>query len=221
MSLTRLEQAELDWYLASIEALAAERDKHAAEARSLTLEADNLQRKMNWDLTHQRERRVYDFTGDVSDVSIADAVDEIHDWALFSKDPITLRLNSPGGSVFDGLMLYDFLREVRVQHGIMVITHTLGYAASMASVLSQVGDVRRISRNAWFMVHEPASIALGKASALRDEADLLKKLHKQLVGILAERSNLSPTQIARKCERKDWWMTAEEAANHGFFDEVV
>ncbi|MEM2973009.1 MAG: ATP-dependent Clp protease proteolytic subunit [Candidatus Caldarchaeum sp.] len=215
-----LEQAELDYYLAAIESFKAERKKYAAEAEFLTLEAEDRRRSLKWARSRARERRVFDFVGEVSEQLVRDAVDEINDWAAVSKDPITIRLNSPGGGIFDGLMFYDFLREIQ-KEGITVITHCIGYAASMASIISQAGTVRRISKHSWFMVHEPSSFSWGKMSDMKDEAELLKKLHKQLMSILAERSILTEKQITERCARRDWWLSAEESIHFGFFDELV
>ena len=171
--------------------------------------------------SYSRARRIYDFVGDVEEVPVKDAVDELNDWAMRNKDPITIRLNSPGGTVFDGFALYDFVSLLRKEHGIHVTVHAMGHAASMASVLLQAGDTRLISKNSWFMVHEPASLALGKASAIKDEARLLERIHKQMVGILAERSSLSVVQIRKRCERKDWWLDAGEAVKFGFADRIA
>ena len=198
----------------------AEIAKLDAERRVLE---EDLEEK-RWDkslrLSVARARRTYDFVADVDEFSIAAAVDELNDWVGQSKEPITLRLCSPGGSVFDGMMLYDFVRELR-RDGISVVTYVLGYAASMGAVLSQAGTTRRIAKNAWFMVHEPSTITLGKASSIKDEAKLMERLHDQLVGVVSERSNLTPKQIKARCNRKDWWMSADEALAHGFFDELV
>lgn len=165
-------------------------------------------------------RRVFDIVGEITELEIKNAVDELNDWAMRSQAPITIRLCSPGGTVFDGLFFYDFIHDLR-RAGIMVTTYTLGYAASMASVISQAGDIRRISRNSWFMVHEPTSISLGKTSELKDEAKLMTRIHAQMVGIMAARSNLTYKQVLLRCNRKDWWMSAEEATKLGFFDELV
>jgi len=213
-------QAERDWYIAATANEAAERAKFLVETS--VLEEDLLERRRGrkWEEAYARERRVFDFAGDLAEYTVKDAVDTLHDWATVSLDPITIRLCSPGGSVFDGLALFDVIRDIR-KIGVYITTYAVGYAASMASILLQAGDHRRISRNTWFMVHEPSSIALGKASALHDEAALLQKLHRQLIGIAAERSTLTEKQVLARCNRKDWWMPASDAVKFGFADELV
>ncbi len=213
-------EAEREWYIAATKSEEAERVKFKLEAELLREQVSEAQYEHKKRDSFAAARRVYDFVGEITEFSIKETVDDLNDWALQSDKPITLRLCSPGGTVFDGLMLFDFVQDLR-RSGIQVITYALGWAASMGAVLFQAGDVRRISRNCWYMVHEPSSIALGKASQMKDEAALLVKLHKQLVGILADRSNLTEKQILARCQRKDWWMPASEVIEHGFADEIV
>jgi len=212
---------ESEWFSVDIEARRAERDKLLAETETLKEEFLDLRLTRAYRESIARVRRIYDFVGEVEEIAVRNAVDELNDWAMQSNAPITIRLNSPGGDVFEGFMLFDFIQDLKRDYGIQVITYALGYAASMASILLQAGDRRLISRNSWFMVHEPSSLALGKASDIKDEAVILGKLHKQLVSILAERSTLSVRQILQRCHRKNWWMSAVEAVKYGFADELV
>jgi ATP-dependent Clp protease protease subunit len=212
-------QAERNYYLASAEAERANRDKLAVETEVLREDLAEKRRDRAHALSVARARRTYDFVGEVTEYEVETAVDELNDWIGESQAPVTIRLCSPGGSVFDGLFLFDFIRDVR-RRGVLVTTHAFGYAASMASVLSQAGDHRVVARNAWYMVHEPSSIALGKAGDIRREAQLLDRLHRQLCGIVAERSHLSVDEVVERSTDKDWWMPAEEAREFGFFDEL-
>lgn len=212
--------AERAWYLADIKNIEAERAKFEVEAE--TLREELVERKYErrnreaWALS----RRTYDFVDEVDEDTIKEAVDVLSTWASVSKSPITLRLCSPGGDVFNGLMLYDLVHDLR-RDGVVVNTVAMGYAASMAATLFQAGERRTITRQSWYMIHEPSSIALGKASDIKDEAVLLGKLHKQLIGIAAERSTLSVKQILARCNRKNWWMSAADALKYGFADEIV
>lgn len=217
---TAAERAEAEWLRSSKAVHAAERAKLETETASLLLTIEEQKHDLKMRSSLARERRVFDFVGEVTEFEVKSAVDELNDWATESKDLITIRLCSPGGSVFDGFFLFDFVQDLR-RAGCPVYVYAMGYAASMASVLLQAGERRLIARNTWFMVHEPSTIALGKASDIKDEALLMGKLHKQLVGILAERSTLTQKQIIARCQRKDWWMPAAEAVRHGFADELV
>jgi ATP-dependent Clp protease protease subunit len=201
----------------TIHDIAAERARNEAEAELYRVQTLRERHDYAQDVSLARSRRTLDFVGEVTELEVGNAVDTLSDWVTESKAPLTIRLCSPGGSVFDGLFLFDFIRLLPVH----VTTQAMGYACSMGSILSQAGDHRVISKNAWYMVHEPASIALGKASDIKDEARLMERLHNQLIGIVAERSHLTARQVKDKCRRKDWWMNADEALEHGFFDEIV
>ncbi len=214
-----MQQAERDYYIAATQSYRAERDKLVAEAEALRTGTAVTIREYEWDMARAKERRVYDIVGEVTEHEVHMAVDELNDWLVISTDPITIRLCSPGGSVFDGLFLYDFIQDIR-RTGIHVTTYAMGYAASMGSVLSQAGDLRVIARNAWYMIHEPFSIAFGKAGDIQREAKLLTAIHQQLCGIIAERSTLSSEDIIERSTDKDWWLPALEAVQLGFFDEL-
>jgi ATP-dependent Clp endopeptidase proteolytic subunit ClpP len=165
--------------------------------------------------------RIYTFTAGVNSDTVARAIDTVGQWVREDRTrPVEVVFNSPGGAVFAGLGLYDFLRLVD-EAGTPVTTTATGYAASMGGVLLQAGSTRRMTPNAWLMIHEVSSIAIGKSSELADNAELSKRLYDQLVGILAERSSLSAAQIKRKSDRRDWWLGAGEALEHGFVDEIV
>jgi ATP-dependent Clp endopeptidase proteolytic subunit ClpP len=197
----------------------AEIAKLKAETELYRAQAAQTIREHEWNMARAKERRIYDFVGEVDTMEVQAAVDDLNDWCEVSDDPITVRLCSPGGDVFDGLFFFDFLQDVRAR-GITVTTYAMGYAASMASVLSQAGDVRVIARNAWYMIHEQSTIVLGKAGDIRREAQLMDRLHRQLCWLIAERSRLTADDVRERSTDKDWWMPAEEALEHGFFDEL-
>lgn len=134
-------------------------------------------------------------------------------------EPITIRINSPGGSVLDGFALLDTILRLR-RKGHKVTTHGLGMVASMATILMQAGDERVLDKNAWFMIHEVSAGTSGKASDMEDELRFVKKLQDRLLDILSERSTLSKTQIKRRWTKKDDWMSADEALALGFVDRV-
>jgi len=189
--------------------------KLRAEEKNLRLEGKAL----------ERAQKVFDtrtivFGSEVNEYEVNNALDMLRDFQATGFEPVTILLNSPGGDVFDGLLLFDSLLELR-QAGVPVIVKVRGLAASMGSILSQAGTERIISRNSWLMIHEPSTITWGKAGDIKREADLMVKLHKQLSAVLAERSTLTTAEVIRKSTDKDWWLPADEAYRLGFFDEVV
>lgn len=188
----------------------------SATIRQLNAEAALYEAQVKQEERKERghEARTLFFNADVEGFEIDTAIEQLHDWELEGDEPITVVLNSPGGEVFAGLLLFDTLRKSTAN----IITVTRGLAASMGSILSQAGDSRLVSPHSWFMVHEPSSIAWGKAGDIKREAKMLERLHDQLCDILAERSTLSKASIKQRSADKDWWMSAEEALEYGFFD---
>lgn len=133
--------------------------------------------------------------------------------------PIEITINSPGGSVLDGLALYDAILRLR-RKGHHVTTRGTGMIASMATILMQAGDERILDANSWFMIHEVSAGSRGTISEMEDQAAFVKRLNDRLHGILAERSTLTKRQILARTKKKADWMSAEEAVKLGFADKV-
>ena len=191
------------------------------ERRTKELEADATVRRAALELSDPHEALVYTFFAAVEEESVRDAVRELSAWSRRAPGrPIRLVLNSPGGSVLDGLALFDFLGELRSRgHHLQVLA--LGTAASMGGVLLQAGSERLLGRNAFVLVHEVRGGAIGPSSSIGDTVEFIGRLEERLLSILAERSVLSADQIRERWGRRDWWLTAEEAVALGFADAVV
>jgi ATP-dependent Clp protease protease subunit len=208
-----------------LEALEAERLK--AEIAKLTVETLRTQQQYDRDRIYQlrdladaSEHRILTFYGEVGALSVSKALTELGIWARRDPtQPIKLIFNSPGGSVFDGLALFDYLTELRAD-GHQITTVGMGMAASMGGVLLQAGSHRVLAPNAYMLIHEVSSLAWGGASELEDEVVFVRRLQDRILDILAERSTMTRQQIARKWKRKDWWLDAPEALKLGFVDEV-
>lgn len=198
----------------------AQRKLSEADLEQRLLEIERMRRTDRFTSADAHENRRYTLWGSVNSVTCALAISNLDQWSR--EDPgcaITLVLNSPGGSVIEGLALYDFLQELRAA-GHHLTTVTIGMAASMGGILLQAGDVRVASRNSVILIHEVATGASGKMTDLEDEVAFAKSLQKKLVGILAERSTMTAKQIETKWSRRDWWLDADTALKLGFVDEV-
>lgn len=136
-----------------------------------------------------------------------------------NEKPITINISSPGGSVMDGLALFDTILKLRRQ-GVVVTTRAAGLVASMATILLQAGTERVADKNVQILVHEVSGGAGGKISAISDEAAFMERLNARLLAILAERSTLSARAIKSKSSRREWWIDADEALKLGFVDRV-
>lgn len=140
---------------------------------------------------------------------------------LDSSDPgkdISIYLNTPGGSVYAGLGIYDTMQFIQSD----VATICTGMAASMGAVLMTAGakGKRSALKHSRIMIHQPMGGAQGQASDIEITAREIQKLKKELYTIIAEHSGNSFEKIEQDSDR-DYWMTAEEAKAYGMIDEVL
>ena len=140
---------------------------------------------------------------------------------LDSSDPgkdISIYLNSPGGSVYAGLGIYDTMQFI----GSDVATICTGIAASMAAVLLVAGanGKRSALKHSRVMIHQPMGGAQGQASDIEITAREIQKLKKELYTIIADHSG-NPFDRIEKDSDRDYWMTAQEALEYGMIDKVL
>ncbi len=140
---------------------------------------------------------------------------------LESEDPekdINLYINSPGGSVYAGLAIYDTMQYVRCP----ISTICVGMAASMGSVLLTAGTKgkRRALPNARIMIHQPHGGSRGQASDIEIQAREMLKTKDKLNQILAHHCNQPVEKVLKDADR-DYYMSSEEARTYGLIDEVV
>lgn len=145
------------------------------------------------------------------------ANDFVKDLAALGKvDTLNVRINSPGGDVYEGLPIYNALKR----HPAVVNVDVDGMAFSIASVIAMAGDTIRMAKNAMMMVHETQSGAWGTAEDLRRKADLMDTVTSQIIDIYVARTGESEADI-RTLISEETWMTASEALAKGFADEVT
>ena len=140
---------------------------------------------------------------------------------LEAEDPdkdIQFYINSPGGSVTDGLMIYDTMKLIKPD----VQTICMGMAASMGSVLLAAGTKgkRCILPNAEVMIHQPLGGAQGQATEILIAAEHIKDTRTRLNQILADACNRPLEDLMRDTDR-DHWMTAQEALDYGIVDKIL
>mgnify|MGYP006289236275 CR=1 FL=1 len=134
-----------------------------------------------------------------------------------SKD-IQIYLNTPGGSVYAGLGIYDTIQYISPD----VATICTGIAASMGAVLLCAGEKgkRTALTHSRILIHQPMGGAQGQASDIEITAREIMKLKKELYEIIAKHSGQTYKKIWKDSDR-DYWMTAEEAKKYGMIDEVL
>ena len=131
---------------------------------------------------------------------------------------ITLRINSPGGNVFDGLAMYNSLKKFPAH----IVTEIDGMALSIASIVALAGDEVRMAGNAVYMIHNPWTMTAGDATEMRKVADQLDLVRDSLAGTYAAKTK----ELASLEQISDWmdqetWFNSEEALNAGFIDQIT
>ncbi len=194
--------------------LNAERQQLDAERKKLDIDIVDSQIVSRVHVREEQERlaenkyhHLYHFTSEVSGSTVRDAMKMIDQWRrIAAMDsikpeavPIDIIFTSPGGSVFDGLVFFDYLQEMR-RAGHPVSTGTYGMAASMAGILLQAGDVRWMGKEAWVLIHEITTGAIGKIGEIEDTVKWVKHIQRRVVAIFAKRAAervIDPTVFTR------------------------
>jgi ATP-dependent Clp protease protease subunit len=138
--------------------------------------------------------------------------------SMDARRDVQMYINSPGGSVYAGLGIYDTMQWINPD----VATICTGLAASMGAVLQCAGakGKRTALPHARIMIHQPLGGAQGQASDIEITAREIQKLKKELYDIIAEHSNQPFEQVQQDSDR-DYWMTAQEAKDYGMIDDVL
>ena len=157
-----------------------------------------------------------------------DIFDEIGLWGVTAKNfatalkdipadrEITLRINSPGGSVWDGFAIYNLLAERRER----VTSVVIGLAASIASVVMLAGKMVKAAENATIMIHNPWVFTGGESEELRKMADLLDKLRGSLINAYTRKTGKKDDEVGKAMDEATWF-TAAEAKEWGIVDEIT
>jgi ATP-dependent protease ClpP protease subunit len=151
--------------------------------------------------------------------------DEIGGWGVYARDflmelsaiegPIDLHISSEGGEVFEGVAIYQALKQ---RGGVTAYVDSL--AASIASVIAMGADRVVMAKNATMMIHDAAGMAMGDAKTLRDLADLLDKTSDPIASIYSDKAGGTP-QDWRAVMQAETWYSAQEAVDAGLADEVL
>ena len=230
-----VKQAEAAKLLAEAELAQSESRKRAAEtaeaeckAKAAAIDLREKKREETHDVaTHaawlasDELHHIYQFNGTIDSTSVKSCMKQLAIW--HRSEPgcaIEIVFHSPGGSVIDGMALFDNILGLRAD-GHHITTTARGYAASMAGILLQAGDVRRMGKESYILIHEVSFGVGGKIGEVEDEVKFVKMIQARVLAIFAERSHLSKKQIQSNWSRKDWWIDSEAALKHGLVDEVA
>jgi len=139
-----------------------------------------------------------------------------NDLGALDAETIDVRINSPGGDVFDGIAIHNALAN----HAAQVHVTVDGVAASIASVIAMAGDRVTMARGSSMMIHEGHTYAGGTAADMRAQADLLDSVSDNIASFYAGRAG-GDVPTWRNRMRKETWYSAEEAVQAGLADEVA
>ena len=213
-------EADIERTLAETKKINAETRKEKAAADTAELELRAALRKRGREKATDENNFLYRFSGEVSKLSVTKCITKLTEWSrLNPKCDIEVIFASPGGEIIAGFELFDFIQSLR-NNGHKITTGSLGYAASMAGILLQAGDVRWIGHQAWVMIHRAAFGAYGKTFEVEDEVELVKRIEERCLDIFVTRSKLTKLKIKRNWDRKDWWISADECLELQLVDEV-
>lgn len=136
--------------------------------------------------------------------------------ALGDIKTLNVRVNSPGGDVFDGATIYNQL----AQHPATVNVYVDGLAASAASLVAMAGDKIFMADNAMMMIHNAWGCTAGDANELRLFADVLQKVSESMCSTYAKRTGMKAADVQALMD-KETWLSAQDCIDEGFADEIV
>lgn len=155
----------------------------------------------------------WEWEGDTSAHSFKKDLDKLGD-----IETINLHINSPGGSVFEGVAIGSMLK----QHKAKVNVYVDGLAASIASVIAMSGDAIFMPKNAMMMVHNPWNVMAGNAKDFRKAADDLDKIGSSMKeSYLMKAGEKLPGHMLDSLLDNETWLSAQEAFNYGLCDEIL
>ena len=184
---------------------------------------------MTTSTTKTNNQSWYSIKAKANDTAEISIYDEIGYWGItaksFSKDlkalgnnlkQINLHIHSPGGDVFDGIAIYNLLKN----HPANVTVYIDGLAASMASVIAMAGNEVIMPENAMMMIHKPWGVQGGDAEDMRKYADLLDKIENTLIPAYANKTGKTPEELAEMLSAETW-LNGKECVEQGFADKLA
>lgn len=162
------------------------------------------------------EISIFDAIGATWDGEGVTAKQFIADLRAIKAPAVNLSINSPGGSLFDGIAIYNALKS----HSATVTAKVMGVAASAASVIAMGADRIEMGAGTFMMVHKSASVAWGNADEMRSTADWLDKIDMSMGAIYVARTGKTADEVAALLSDETWF-TADEAVEAGFADAII
>ena len=199
--------------------------KHQREADMVAIQLGHEKRDEERTLAEDWYKHVYNFEGVVDRNSVRSAIRFLRQYDRLEPEcGLKIIFNRPGGSVIDGMALFDEIVTMSKRGGGShhITTVVRGYAASMAGILLQAGDHRVSGAESYLMIHEIAAGTGGKIGEIKDDVKFYDRICDRVVDIFVERSGgkISKAGFKKRWERQDWWLDSAEALKLGFIDQI-
>jgi ATP-dependent Clp endopeptidase proteolytic subunit ClpP len=172
----------------------------------------------------KNKKKWYNMDAATGDIYIYDAIDPyiysskdfIEDLKKIKSDTLTLHINSPGGSVFEGLAIYNTIKKAEKN----VTVEIEGLCASIASIIACSGDKVKMHAQSLMMIHKPEVATAGNSNTLQEDIDILNKMEDKLIDVYVLRTG-KPAEEIKQLMDKVTWFTAEEALAFNLIDEII
>lgn len=193
----------------------------AAVAAVNEFQADRMRRDEEMTKANDAFNQRYYFSEAIKSKSVHECIQLLTYWSNSRPGcDITVIFNSPGGSFFDGMMLFDFIEELKAR-GHKVIVGTYGMAASMAGILLQAGTIRYVGAESWTLIHEISDGIQGSASQIADHSAFNNRLTERIKNIFMRRAkNITADEFMANFNRKEWWLSSDDMKRYGFADNI-
>ena len=152
-----------------------------------------------------------EYWDDISDKAFKQDIENLGD-----VENITLHINSPGGSVFSAVAIANTLKN----HKAKITANIDGLAASAATIITSACDTVRMPKNALFMVHNPITFAYGNNQDMQKTLEMLNKVKNSIIETYLNKAKTDKETLSKLMDNETW-MSAEEAKEYGFIDEIL
>ena len=152
-----------------------------------------------------------EYWDDISDKAFKQDIEN-----LGNVENITLHINSPGGSVFSAVAIANTLKN----HKAKVTANIDGLAASAATIITSACDIVRMPKNALFMIHNPITFAYGNNQEMQKTLEMLDKVKNSIIETYLNKTKTDKETLSQLMDNETW-MSAEEAKEYGFIDEIL
>jgi ATP-dependent Clp endopeptidase proteolytic subunit ClpP len=215
-------QAQDEKFLAEARMFDAQAEKARLESKTAEITLAREKKKDDETAAKNDERNIFHFFGVVDAESVYGTMRVLERFVRLRPDkPVEMFVTSPGGDILAGLALIDHIAQLRRNHDLKITTVALGMAASMAGILMQAGDKRVMGKESWLLIHQASLVVAGSYGEIEDRMDWVSRIQDRIVDTFMVRAkNITRKEFVRKWQRKDWWLSSEEALKYRFIDEV-